>query len=68
MNFPPLKDTQSQVIRRVAEMKQLVADAESYLHVGVDEAGGGGHNNTDTESVTSATARYEGYYSDDQII
>ena len=45
----------------MAEMKQLVADAESYLHVGVDEAGGGGgHNNTDTESVTSATARYEG--------
>jgi len=60
------------VIRRVAEMKQLVADAESYLHVGGEHGdtgsvssgnsgngGGNGVNNTDTESVTSATARSE---------
>ena len=40
-------------------MKQLVADAESYLHVGPEHDNGSvSTNNTDTESVTSATARY----------
>jgi hypothetical protein len=63
--FYSLSFIYTQVIRRVAEMKQLVADAESYLHTDTDGGscssgsvnGGNGVGgiHTDTESIVSQT-------------